>query len=95
MLTLTEILVKMSNSYNNNANAIDNHYDEQWANAFYSNTTISYEERPIQKDLYQDKRRFLFSGILLVLGVIGNSLALLILARKKATKNSKYTLMLR
>ncbi|XP_036336875.1 prostaglandin E2 receptor EP4 subtype-like [Rhagoletis pomonella] len=45
--------------------------------------------------LYHNRRRFLFSGIVLLLGVIGNSLALLILARKKATKNSKYTLMLR
>lgn len=30
-----------------------------------------------------------------IIGVIGNFLALLILARKKAAKNSKYTLMLR
>lgn len=45
--------------------------------------------------LYHNRRRFLFSGIVLLLGVIGNLLALIILARKKATKNSKYTLMLR
>ncbi|XP_039965053.1 prostaglandin E2 receptor EP2 subtype-like [Bactrocera tryoni] len=45
--------------------------------------------------LYHNRRRFLFSGIVLLLGVIGNSLALAILARKKATKNSKYTLLLR
>ncbi|XP_049313571.1 prostaglandin E2 receptor EP2 subtype [Bactrocera dorsalis] len=45
--------------------------------------------------LYHNRHRFLFSGIVLLLGVIGNSLALAILARKKATKNSKYTLLLR
>ncbi|XP_018784930.1 PREDICTED: prostaglandin E2 receptor EP2 subtype-like [Bactrocera latifrons] len=45
--------------------------------------------------LYHNRRRFLFSGIVLLLGVIGNALALAILARKKATKNSKYTLLLR
>ncbi|CAD7002892.1 unnamed protein product [Ceratitis capitata] len=45
--------------------------------------------------LYHNRRRFLFSGIVLLLGVIGNSLALVILARKKSTKNSKYTLLLR
>lgn len=45
--------------------------------------------------LYQNKRRFLVSTIVIVLGVIGNFLALVILARKKATKHSKYTFMLR
>ncbi|XP_067644872.1 prostaglandin D2 receptor [Eurosta solidaginis] len=47
------------------------------------------------KALYANPKRLLFSGIVLLLGVVGNSLALMILARKKATKNSKYTLMLR
>ncbi|XP_075161576.1 prostacyclin receptor [Haematobia irritans] len=50
---------------------------------------------PAQVPLYQNKRRFLLSTIVIVLGVIGNFLALVILARKKAAKHSKYTFMLR
>ncbi|XP_013116889.2 prostaglandin E2 receptor EP2 subtype [Stomoxys calcitrans] len=48
-----------------------------------------------QMQLYQNKRRFLLSTIVIVLGVIGNFLALVILARKRAAKHSKYTFMLR
>lgn len=48
-----------------------------------------------QRPLYQNRKRFLFSGIVIVLGVIGNFLALLILSRKKALKHNKYTFMLR
>lgn len=91
-----------NNSYNNNNNANNdnNAHDEQWRllSGLDSTSTIAsvIETTTIaQPSLYQNPRRFLVSGILLVLGVIGNSLALLILARKKTAKNSKYTLMLR
>ncbi|XP_073843670.1 uncharacterized protein [Musca autumnalis] len=50
---------------------------------------------PSQLQLYQNKRRLFWSAAVIVLGVIGNFLALIILARKKATKHSKYTFMLR
>ncbi|TDG53084.1 hypothetical protein AWZ03_000627 [Drosophila navojoa] len=45
--------------------------------------------------LYNNRRRLIFSLIVMGLGVIGNFLALIILARKKHNKNSKYTFMLR
>ncbi|EDV40502.1 uncharacterized protein Dana_GF10543 [Drosophila ananassae] len=47
------------------------------------------------KSLYGNRHRLIFSTIVMGLGVLGNSLALFILARKKHNKNSKYTLMLR
>ncbi|KAH8342541.1 hypothetical protein KR059_012506 [Drosophila kikkawai] len=49
----------------------------------------------VTKALYANRNRLIFSTIVMGLGVIGNSLALIILARKKHNKNSKYTLMLR
>ncbi|XP_044312602.1 prostaglandin D2 receptor [Drosophila rhopaloa] len=49
----------------------------------------------IPKALYANRNRLIFGAIVMVLGVLGNSLALFILARKKHNKNSKYTLMLR
>lgn len=45
--------------------------------------------------LYKNTRRMLVSIFVMSLGVIGNLLALIILARKKHNKNSKYTFMLR
>uniref|UniRef100_A0A1B0FHF4 G-protein coupled receptors family 1 profile domain-containing protein n=1 Tax=Glossina morsitans morsitans TaxID=37546 RepID=A0A1B0FHF4_GLOMM len=59
------------------------------------NETIDAPISPPQRSLYQNQRRFLLSAIVIVLGVVGNFLALVILARKKATKHSKYTFMLR
>ncbi|KAH8329655.1 hypothetical protein KR074_007023 [Drosophila pseudoananassae] len=47
------------------------------------------------KSLYGNRHRLILSTIVMGLGVLGNSLALFILARKKHNKNSKYTLMLR
>ncbi|KAH8379316.1 hypothetical protein KR009_004179 [Drosophila setifemur] len=47
------------------------------------------------KALYANRNRLIFSAIVMGLGVFGNSLALIILARKKHNKNSKYTMMLR
>uniref|UniRef100_W8B449 Prostacyclin receptor n=3 Tax=Ceratitis capitata TaxID=7213 RepID=W8B449_CERCA len=67
--------------------------DFAWNANSTTESTPSIMAQPLA--LYHNRRRFLFSGIVLMLGVIGNSLALIILARKKATKNSKYTLMLR
>ncbi|XP_065360668.1 prostaglandin E2 receptor EP2 subtype [Calliphora vicina] len=58
-------------------------------------TSTESSTSPLPKQLYQNKRRLLLSAIVIVLGVIGNFLALVILARKKATKHSKYTFMLR
>ena len=58
-------------------------------------TTTESSTSPMGKQLYQNKRRLVLSAIVIVLGVIGNFLALVILARKKATKHSKYTFMLR
>lgn len=49
----------------------------------------------VTKPLYANRNRLIFSAIVMGLGVFGNSLALIILARKKHNKNSKYTLMLR
>ena len=74
--------------------------DEPWLSAISTSTIDSSTAADIESTtsamtLYQSKNRFLASGILLVVGVLGNFLALVILARKKATKNSKYTLMLR
>ncbi|KAH8415723.1 hypothetical protein KR222_010759, partial [Zaprionus bogoriensis] len=46
-------------------------------------------------ELYKNPRRLLIGLIVMGLGVVGNFLALLILARKKHNKNSKYTFMLR
>ncbi|XP_030572470.1 prostaglandin D2 receptor [Drosophila novamexicana] len=46
-------------------------------------------------DLYKNRQRLLFSMIVMGIGVLGNFLALIILARKKHNKNSKYTFMLR
>lgn len=45
--------------------------------------------------LYQNRRRLIGGLIVMGLGVLGNFLALIILARKKHNKNSKYTFMLR
>ncbi|KAH8406244.1 hypothetical protein KR215_009043 [Drosophila sulfurigaster] len=45
--------------------------------------------------LYNNRKRLILSLIVMGLGVLGNSLALIILARKKHNKNSKYTFMLR
>ncbi|XP_037819736.1 prostaglandin E2 receptor EP2 subtype-like [Lucilia sericata] len=58
-------------------------------------TSTESSTSSLPKQLYQNKRRLLLSAIVIVLGVIGNFLALVILARKKATKHSKYTFMLR
>ncbi|KNC25722.1 hypothetical protein FF38_12879 [Lucilia cuprina] len=58
-------------------------------------TSTESSTTSLPKQLYQNKRRLLLSAIVIVLGVIGNFLALVILARKKATKHSKYTFMLR
>lgn len=58
-------------------------------------TSTESSTSPLPKQLYQNKRRLVLSAIVIVLGVIGNFLALVILARKKATKHSKYTFMLR
>ncbi|XP_034483605.1 prostacyclin receptor [Drosophila innubila] len=55
-----------------------------------TNSTVSVESK-----LYENPRRLISSLIVLGLGVLGNSLALIILARKKHNKNSKYTFMLR
>lgn len=46
-------------------------------------------------ELYKNTRRMLAGIFVMSLGVIGNLLALIILARKKHNKNSKYTFMLR
>lgn len=46
-------------------------------------------------ELYKNTRRMLVGIFVMSLGVIGNLLALIILARKKHNKNSKYTFMLR
>ncbi|EDV96195.1 GH16125 [Drosophila grimshawi] len=46
-------------------------------------------------DLYKIRKRLILSLITMIIGVIGNLLALIILARKKHNKNSKYTYMLR
>lgn len=58
-------------------------------------TSTESSTSPLPKQLYQNKRRLVLSAIVIVLGVIGNFLALVILARKRATKHSKYTFMLR
>ncbi|KAH8303636.1 hypothetical protein KR018_009180 [Drosophila ironensis] len=57
--------------------------------------TNSTSEAGQAKSLYANRNRLIFSAIVMGLGVLGNSLALFILARKKHNKNSKYTLMLR
>lgn len=46
-------------------------------------------------ELYTNSRRMILGIVVMCLGVIGNLLALIILARKKHNKNSKYTFMLR
>lgn len=69
---------------------------KETATELYANaTTTESSTSPLPKQLYQNKRRLLLSAIVIVLGVIGNFLALMILARKRATKHSKYTFMLR
>ncbi|KAM8708969.1 hypothetical protein ACLKA7_015869 [Drosophila subpalustris] len=56
-----------------------------------NNSTNSTGPEPLY-----DKRRKLIGGLIVMgLGVLGNFLALIILARKKHNKNSKYTFMLR
>lgn len=81
---------------NNNINYINSNN----SNLYVNDDNINEEDPEFttpasQRPLYQNRRRFLFSGIVIVLGVIGNFLALLILARKKALKHNKYTFMLR
>ncbi|XP_022227133.2 uncharacterized protein LOC111077242 [Drosophila obscura] len=58
-------------------------------------TSTTAAPPPPARSLYANRNRMIFSLIVMGLGVFGNSLALVILARKKHNKNSKYTLMLR
>nr|XP_011180612.2 prostaglandin E2 receptor EP2 subtype [Zeugodacus cucurbitae] len=85
----------MSNISLSTLNSLDS--EEATTSDFITNLSTSTTPSIIEQSLtlYHNRRRLLFSGFVLLLGVIGNSLALAILARKKATKNSKYTLLLR
>ncbi|XP_023033158.1 prostaglandin D2 receptor [Drosophila willistoni] len=65
------------------------------AAAATTTTTPSSATTIPPKALYANSRRMIYSLLIMGLGVLGNSLALIILARKKHNKNSKYTLMLR
>lgn len=91
---------------NNTQSIVNKQYQRRMAAILNNNINLAnlsvaevndkdYTTPASQRPLYQNRRRFLFSGIVIVLGVIGNFLALLILARKKALKHNKYTFMLR
>lgn len=66
---------------------------EQLLNGTITTTTAANGTAP--GELYTNSRRMILGIVVMCLGVIGNLLALIILARKKHNKNSKYTFMLR